>query len=100
MVEFHNALHSCVIEYLQKDPRLVRDAINGLLRYWPAISCNKCLMFLQELEELFNNHPAICKPLIPKIMEKLAECVASPYYEIVERALQVRQTSAFGNVVM
>lgn len=100
VVEFHNALVCCIVEFLQKDALLVRPAIGALLRFWPKISCGKNLLFLHEIEELYNTHPKQARTMIGPIIDQLGHCMSSPYYEIVERALQVWKTPSFRDILL
>jgi len=39
--------------YVAKDHALTRQIVPGLLRYWPFGSSNKQIMFLNELDDVF-----------------------------------------------
>jgi len=50
--QYHAQLAYCVVQFIEKDPRLSSCIIGGLLRFWPIISCSKELLYLSELEEV------------------------------------------------
>jgi hypothetical protein len=50
---YHPQLSYCMALYVAKDHTLTRDVIPGLLRYWPFGSSTKQIMFLNELEDIF-----------------------------------------------
>jgi len=50
---FHAQLQNCIIQYLEKDPNLGEKIIAYLLKVWPITNAGKEVLFLQELEEIF-----------------------------------------------
>jgi serine/threonine-protein phosphatase 2A regulatory subunit B' len=50
---YHPQLSYCMALYVAKDHTLTREIIPGLLRYWPFGSSTKQIMFLNELEDIF-----------------------------------------------
>ncbi|ETO17536.1 Serine/threonine protein phosphatase 2A 57 kDa regulatory subunit B' beta isoform, partial [Reticulomyxa filosa] len=50
--QFHQQLTYCVTQFIQKDSALAAFVLHGILKYWPATSCQKEVLFLQELEEV------------------------------------------------
>jgi serine/threonine-protein phosphatase 2A regulatory subunit B' len=50
---YHPQLSYCMALYVAKDHALTQDVVSGLLRYWPFGAAVKQLMFLNELEDLF-----------------------------------------------
>ncbi|KAI8976463.1 phosphatase 2A regulatory B subunit-domain-containing protein [Pilobolus umbonatus] len=81
-------LNYCVIQFLEKDPDLVPKVIEGLLRYWPKVNSAKQVIFLTEIDEILDvtESPEFDLIMIP-LFTKLAQCVASPHFQVAERAL-------------
>jgi serine/threonine-protein phosphatase 2A regulatory subunit B' len=85
---YHQQLSYCVVQFLEKDPTLTEEVIMGLLRYWPKVSSPKEVLFLIEIEDIFeviepNEFVKIHVPLFAQ----LAKCIASPHFQVAERAL-------------
>lgn len=85
---YHQQLSYCVVQFLEKDPTLTEEVIMGLLRYWPKVSSPKEVLFLIEIEDIFeviepNEFAKIHVPLFAQ----LAKCIASPHFQVAERAL-------------
>ena len=50
---FHPQLSYCMALYVAKDHTLTRDIMPGLLKFWPFGNSQKQIMFLNELEDIF-----------------------------------------------
>lgn len=88
LVLYHPQLAYCVVQFLEKDPNLTYEVVTGLLRYWPKVNSTKEVMFLNEIEEILDivevqEFQKITCPLFTK----LSQCVASPHFQVSERAL-------------
>jgi len=86
--QYHAQLAYCVVQFIEKDPRLSSVVIGGLLKFWPIISCSKELLFLSELEEVLEmtEQPQFEK-LIEPVFKRIAACICSPHFQVAERAL-------------
>eukprot|EP01084_Bolivina_argentea_P001888 3500_1 len=86
--QYHAQLAYCVVQFIEKDPRLSSIVIGGLLKFWPIISCSKELLYLSELEEVLEmtEQPQFEKLIIP-IFKRIAACICSPHFQVAERAL-------------
>lgn len=85
---YHPQLAYCIVQFLEKDPLLTEDVIVGLLRYWPKINSPKEVMFLNEIEDIFevmepNEFVKIQVPLFAQ----LAKCIASLHFQVLEKVL-------------
>ncbi|KAJ0817408.1 putative protein phosphatase 2A, regulatory B subunit, B56, armadillo-like helical [Helianthus annuus] len=84
---YHHQLTYCVVQFIEKEPKLTSVVINGLLKYWPVMSSQKQLMFLSELEELLE---LIRTDEFEKIMVPLFRCIRrcldSYHFQVAERA--------------
>eukprot|EP00842_Homolaphlyctis_polyrhiza_P004397 jgi/Hompol1/4959/HPOL_001891-RA len=85
---YHPQLAYCVVQFLEKDPSLTEEVVIGLLRFWPKVNSPKEVMFLNECEEIMD----VMEPLefvkiqVP-LFQQIARCVASPHFQVAERAL-------------
>eukprot|EP00038_Savillea_parva_P006635 m.164915 g.164915 ORF g.164915 m.164915 type:complete len:770 (-) comp12490_c0_seq1:324-2633(-) len=98
---FHSQLAFCVLQFVQKsaqgpanDPEnqtqnvIVDVVLNGLFRYWPKTSSAKEVMFMNELEEFLDTMSEAAffrKQTV--IMRRIAQCIGSMHFQVVERAL-------------
>lgn len=86
--QYHSHLTYCVVQFLEKDPGLTQEVIMGLLRFWPKISSPKEILFLLELEDIFDamEPNEFVKVEVP-VFTQLAKCISSPHGQVAERAL-------------
>ncbi|KAK3028088.1 hypothetical protein RJ639_039379 [Escallonia herrerae] len=84
---YHHQLTYCVVQFIEKEPKLVGNVIQGLLRYWPVTSSQKELMFLSELEELLEmiNVEEFEKIMVP-LFRRIGCCLSSYHFQVAERA--------------
>ncbi|XP_064489569.1 serine/threonine-protein phosphatase 2A 56 kDa regulatory subunit delta isoform-like isoform X2 [Ornithodoros turicata] len=85
---YHPQLAYCVVQFLEKDPSLTEPVILTLLKFWPKVHSPKEVMFLNELEEILDViEPAEFAKVMVPLFRQLAKCVASPHFQVAERAL-------------
>ena len=85
---YHPQLAYCVVQFLEKDPSLTQDVIQGLLRLWPKVNSPKEVMFLNETEEILDvMEPSEFVKIQEILFTKIAKCVSSPHFQVAERAL-------------
>ena len=53
IIAFHPQLSYCMALFVAKDHALTRQVVPGLLRFWPFGNSQKQIMFLNELEDIF-----------------------------------------------
>ncbi|XP_076909492.1 serine/threonine protein phosphatase 2A 57 kDa regulatory subunit B' kappa isoform-like isoform X1 [Bidens hawaiensis] len=84
---YHHQLTYCVVQFIEKDPRLASVVINGLLKYWPVTSSQKQLMVLSELEELLEiiRTDEFEKIMFP-LFRRIRCCLDSYHFQVAERA--------------
>lgn len=84
---YHHQLTYCIVQFIEKEPKLGSAVIKGLLKYWPVTSSQKELMFLSELEELLEmiNMEEFEKIMIP-LFRRIACCLNSSHFQVAERA--------------
>lgn len=85
---YHSQLAYCVVQFLEKDHSLTEEVIMGLLRYWPKVNSPKEVLFLIEIEDIFEvmEPHEFVKIQIPLFVQ-LAKCISSPHFQVAERAL-------------
>jgi serine/threonine-protein phosphatase 2A regulatory subunit B' len=85
---YHPQLAYCIVQFLEKDPTLTKQVVEGLLRYWPKVHSPKEVMFLNELEEILDVlEPGEFQTVMVPLFRQLAKCVSSPHFQVAERAL-------------
>jgi len=59
------------------------QVIRGLLKFWPKVSSPKEVMFINEIEDIFEvmEAPEFYKIQVP-LFRQLAKCVASPHFQV------------------
>ncbi|KAG7813693.1 hypothetical protein KL921_001239 [Ogataea angusta] len=85
---YHPQLAYCILQFLEKDFSLTEEVIMGLLRYWPKINSPKELMFLNEIEDIFEiiDSQEFQRIEIP-LFAQLAKCISSPHFQVSEKVL-------------
>uniref|UniRef100_A0A1D1XNB6 Serine/threonine protein phosphatase 2A regulatory subunit n=1 Tax=Anthurium amnicola TaxID=1678845 RepID=A0A1D1XNB6_9ARAE len=78
----------CIIQFIEKEPRLASTVIRGLLKYWPITNSQKEVMFLSELEEVLEltNIVEFQKIMVP-LFRRIGCCLNSFHFQVAERAL-------------
>ncbi|XP_006654101.1 serine/threonine protein phosphatase 2A 57 kDa regulatory subunit B' kappa isoform-like [Oryza brachyantha] len=78
----------CIIQFIEKEPKLAGTVIRGLLKYWPVTNSQKEMMFLGELEEVMEltEMPEFQKCMVP-LFRRIAHCLNSSHFQVAERAL-------------
>lgn len=102
---YHPQLAYCIVQFLEKDsalteevgrltipstlsPSFVRSDLSvqvvlGLLRYWPKVNSTKEVMFLNEVEDIFEvMDPAEFVKVQEPLFQQLAKSVASPHFQV------------------
>ena len=120
---YHPQLAYCIVQFLEKDASLteevseqfffllffllafnltspVTQVVLGLLRYWPKVNSTKEVMFLNEVEDIFEvMDPAEFAKVQEPLFQQLAKSVASPHFQVAERALYFWNNEYFCNLV-
>ncbi|OKL64286.1 hypothetical protein UA08_00545 [Talaromyces atroroseus] len=97
---YHPQLAYCIVQFLEKDSALTEDVVMGLLRYWPKVNSTKEVMFLNEVEDIFEvMDPTEFAKVQGPLFTQLAKSVASPHFQVAERALYFWNNEYFCNLV-
>ena len=97
---YHPQLAYCIVQFLEKDPSLTEDVIMGLLKFWPKINSPKEVMFLNEIEDIFEvmEPSEFVKVQIP-LFAQLLKCIASSHFQVSEKVLCFWQNEYFLTLV-
>ncbi|EXJ93627.1 hypothetical protein A1O1_02019 [Capronia coronata CBS 617.96] len=98
---YHPQLAYCIVQFLEKDSALTEEVVLGLLRYWPKTNSTKEVMFLNEVEDIFEvMDPQEFAKVQEPLFNQLAKSVASPHFQqVAERALYFWNNEYFCNLV-
>ncbi|GAB7346976.1 hypothetical protein MBLNU459_g3131t3 [Dothideomycetes sp. NU459] len=97
---YHPQLAYCIVQFLEKDAALTEEVVLGLLRYWPKVNSTKEVMFLNEVEDIFEvMDPAEFAKVQEPLFQQLSKSVASPHFQVAERALYFWNNEYFCNLV-
>ncbi|XP_075256405.1 serine/threonine-protein phosphatase 2A 56 kDa regulatory subunit epsilon isoform-like [Convolutriloba macropyga] len=99
-------LTTCIEQYIEKDPELTPDIVNGLLHIWPKINSQKEVSMLSEMEELieklglrdFENEQQrqeIFKKVMKPLFKQMAKCCCSTNFQVAEKALVLWNNEVF-----
>lgn len=85
---YFQQLAFCVMQFIEKEPKLASVVIRGLLKYWPVTNSQKEVMFLGELEEILEtiNMVEFQKVMVP-LFWRIGCCINSLHFQVAERAL-------------
>ncbi|KAL9103083.1 MAG: hypothetical protein Q9163_001850 [Psora crenata] len=97
---YHPQLAYCIVQFLEKDAALTEEVVLGLLRYWPKVNSTKEVMFLNEVEDIFEvMDPGEFAKVQEPLFHQLAKSVASPHFQVAERALYFWNNEYFCNLI-
>ncbi|KAE8682869.1 Serine/threonine protein phosphatase 2A 59 kDa regulatory subunit B' zeta isoform [Hibiscus syriacus] len=98
---YHQQLTFCVVQFLDKDPKLANSVITGLLKYWPVTNSQKELLFISELEEILEmTSMAEFLMIIVPLFRRIAFCLNSSHYQVAERAHLLWNNEHIFNLIM
>ncbi|KHJ36469.1 putative serine threonine-protein phosphatase 2a [Erysiphe necator] len=97
---YHPQLAYCIVQFLEKDSALTEEVVLGLLRYWPKVNSTKEVMFLNEVEDIFEvMDPVEFTKVQEPLFHQLAKSVASSHFQVAERALYFWNNEYFCNLI-
>jgi serine/threonine-protein phosphatase 2A regulatory subunit B' len=90
----------CSLIYLTKDTSLAINLIEGILKYWPFGNFTKEILFLQELDSIFE----ICEidllePLIPKLFKRIVKCISGIHIQVADKTMCLFENEAFIQII-
>lgn len=90
---YHPQLAYCIVQFLEKDAGLTQEVVFGLLRYWPKVNSTKEVMFLNEVEDIFEvMDPAEFKNVQVPLFQQLSKSVSSPHFQVSKISLRSGKT--------
>lgn len=98
---YHPQLSYCMALYVAKDHVLTRDVIPGLVKLWPFGNSQKQILFLNELEDLFeyvqeDDMDVLREPLALRI----AKCIGGLHFQVAERTLILWNSDRFAQLML
>lgn len=98
---YHPQLLYGVVQFLEKDPLLTEEVIMGLLRFWPKVNSPKEVMFLNEIEDIFETmEPSEFVKIRVPLFAQLGKCISSPHFQVSEKVLCYWKNEYFLNLVL
>lgn len=98
---YHQQLTYCVVQFVEKEPRLANVVIKGLLKFWPVTSTQKELMFLSELEEILENTSMMeFEKIMVPLFRRISCCLNSSHFQVAERAHLLWNNDHILNLIM
>jgi hypothetical protein len=93
---YHPQLSYCMAIYASKDHTITRTVIRGLLRFWPFGNSSKQVMFLNELEDIFEFVQEDDMEDLQSVLSlRLAKIISGLHFQVAERALGLWSSSRF-----
>lgn len=97
---YHPQLAYCIVQFLEKDPSLTEEVVVGLLRYWPKVNSPKEVMFLNEIEDIFEvMEPSEFVKIQVPLFQQLSKSISSQHFQVAERALYFWNNEYFSTLV-
>lgn len=82
-------LSYCVVQFIEKEPELVADVMQGLMRNWPKVNSVKEVIFLVEIEDALDViDTADFESFMVPFFQKLSQCVSSPHFQVKKRTIE------------
>lgn len=81
---YFQQLSFCIIQFVEKEPKLASTVIRGLLKFWPITNSQKEVMFLGELEEILEaiNMVEFQKVMVP-LFCRIGCCMNSFHFQVM-----------------
>ena len=93
---YHQQLTYCVVQFIDKYPKLAGTVIKGLLKYWPITNSQKELMFISELEEVLEmTSMAEFQKIMVPLFRRIGCCLNSSHYQVFSVILLFLTNSMF-----
>jgi serine/threonine-protein phosphatase 2A regulatory subunit B' len=97
---FHQQLSYCMLQYVEKDPRLCEPILDGLLRVWAITTTSKEVLLINEVEEVLEYiQPAEFERISVKLFTRIAKCMKSAHFQFAERALFIWNNDEIVNLI-
>ncbi|CAO3647717.1 unnamed protein product [Cunninghamella blakesleeana] len=88
IASYYSQLVYCVIQFLEKDPSLLKDVMLQLLKYWPKVNSSKEVMLLHEVEGILDlTDSETFETFMVPLFKRMALCIGNTHFQVAERAL-------------
>lgn len=88
MPHYHLQLSYCMTQFVEKDPHLAKEVLQGLLKPWPATNSKKEVMLLNEIEEVLSlARQEDLAQVFPILFKRIGKCIESQHFQVAERSL-------------
>ncbi len=101
IMTFHPQLSYCMALYVAKDHALTQSIIPGLLKFWPACNSAKQIMFLNELDDVFEYvQEEDLTSFRTQLCLRLSKCIGGFHFQVAERALCLWNSERFSALLL
>lgn len=101
VMAYHPQLSYCMALYVAKDHLLTQSIIPGLLRFWPTSNSAKQIMFLNELDDVFEYvQEGDLETFRTQLCLRLAKCIGGLHFQVAERALCLWNSERFAALLL
>jgi serine/threonine-protein phosphatase 2A regulatory subunit B' len=93
---FHANLFYCIMQYIQKDPKLIPLVVRGLFHLWPVSCSFKELIFVGQISrilELVSEEQFV--ELSKQLFHKIGECITSNNFQVSEQGMLLWKNDRF-----
>lgn len=97
---YHQQLCFCVVQFVEKDPKLADIVIRGLLKCWPVTDSGKEVMFIGEVEQILEltQEEEFERCMVP-LFRQIGRCISSSSFQVAERALYMWNNDLVRNLI-
>ncbi|KAH7438849.1 hypothetical protein KP509_04G033500 [Ceratopteris richardii] len=100
MPMYQQQLMYCVIQFIEKDPKLADAVIKGILKFWPLTNSHKEVILLGEVEEVLEiTREAEFQRCMVPLFRQISRSLSSPHFQVAERALMLWNSNHIVNLI-
>lgn len=98
---YHPQLSYCMALYVAKDHALTQSILPGLLKFWPSSNSAKQIMFLNELDDVFEYvQETDLEVFRTQLCLRLGKCIGGLHFQVAERALCLWNSERFAALLL
>jgi len=100
LASFSGALSYCDLQMVTKDPSILNQLLEGLLRLWPQRDRPKEVYFVAEIQALLElSRRTDIEQFSQKIFLRVSQAVISKNYQVSQKALEMWESSSFTEII-